>query len=48
MYELIDATSRLTIMRNRAPGAVVVEWNVKQPTGQTGATGMWDSHIRQV
>ncbi|KJA27068.1 glycoside hydrolase family 55 protein [Hypholoma sublateritium FD-334 SS-4] len=29
-----------------APGAVVVEWNVQQPSGQTGATGMWDSHIR--
>lgn len=30
----------------KAPGAIVVEWNVQQPSGQTGATGMWDSHIR--
>lgn len=29
-----------------APGAIVVEWNVQQPNGKTGATGMWDSHIR--
>lgn len=28
------------------PGAIVVEWNVKQPSGQNGGAGMWDSHIR--
>ncbi|KAJ4479463.1 exo-beta-1,3-glucanase [Lentinula lateritia] len=28
------------------PGAIVVEWNVKQPAGQNGGAGMWDSHIR--
>jgi hypothetical protein len=27
-----------------APGAIVVEWNVKQSS--QGAAGMWDSHIR--
>ncbi|KAF9466652.1 exo-beta-1,3-glucanase [Collybia nuda] len=27
-------------------GAIVVEWNVKQPAGQNGGAGMWDSHIR--
>lgn len=27
-------------------GAIVVEWNVKQPNGQNGGAGMWDSHIR--
>ncbi|KAF9443873.1 glycoside hydrolase family 55 protein [Macrolepiota fuliginosa MF-IS2] len=29
-----------------AAGAIVVEWNVKQPNGQNGGAGMWDSHIR--
>ncbi|KAL4258481.1 Polygalacturonase QRT3-like protein [Pleurotus pulmonarius] len=29
-----------------APGAIVVEWNVKQPANQQGGAGMWDSHIR--
>ncbi|THV07925.1 exo-beta-1,3-glucanase [Dendrothele bispora CBS 962.96] len=29
-----------------APGAIVVEWNVKQPDGVQGGAGMWDSHIR--
>ncbi|KAG6886032.1 hypothetical protein C0993_005216 [Termitomyces sp. T159_Od127] len=28
------------------PGAIVLEWNVRQPSGQNGAAGMWDSHIR--
>ncbi|KAG2149369.1 glycoside hydrolase family 55 protein [Suillus clintonianus] len=27
-------------------GAIVVEWNVRDPFGQQGAAGMWDSHIR--
>lgn len=29
-----------------APGAIVVEWNVKQPSGQQAGAGMWDSHFR--
>ncbi|KAF9458677.1 glycoside hydrolase family 55 protein [Collybia nuda] len=29
-----------------AAGAIVVEWNVREPEGQQGAAGMWDSHIR--
>ncbi|KAG5340340.1 hypothetical protein C0989_002151 [Termitomyces sp. Mn162] len=28
------------------PGAIVLEWNVQQPSGQNGGAGMWDSHIR--
>lgn len=27
-------------------GAIVVEWNVRDPVGLQGAAGMWDSHIR--
>ncbi|KAH9476319.1 putative glucan endo-1,3-beta-glucosidase [Psilocybe cubensis] len=29
-----------------APGAVVVEWNVREPEGMKAAAGMWDTHIR--
>ncbi|KAG6878022.1 hypothetical protein C0993_000803 [Termitomyces sp. T159_Od127] len=29
-----------------APGAIVVEWNVKQPAGVQGGAGAWDTHIR--
>ena len=28
------------------PGAVLVEWNIRDPDGQQGAAGMWDSHFR--
>ncbi|KAF9044173.1 exo-beta-1,3-glucanase [Panaeolus papilionaceus] len=28
------------------PGAIIVEWNVKQPSGVQAGAGMWDSHIR--
>ena len=48
MYALKQGNPKLTTHGIQAPGAVVVEWNVQQPSGQTGATGMWDSHIRQV
>ncbi|KAG1736747.1 glycoside hydrolase family 55 protein [Suillus lakei] len=27
-------------------GAIVVEWNVRDPVGLQGAAGMWDSHVR--
>ncbi|CAA7270475.1 unnamed protein product [Cyclocybe aegerita] len=29
-----------------AGGAIVVEWNVKEPAGVKAGAGMWDSHIR--
>ncbi|KAG6330106.1 hypothetical protein ID866_8982, partial [Astraeus odoratus] len=29
-----------------APGAIVLEWNIHDPSGQQGAAGLWDTHIR--
>ncbi|KAG7088180.1 hypothetical protein E1B28_012199 [Marasmius oreades] len=29
-----------------APGAIIMEWNVAQPSGVNGGTGMWDSHVK--
>ncbi|KIJ60156.1 glycoside hydrolase family 55 protein [Hydnomerulius pinastri MD-312] len=29
-----------------APGAILLEWNVHDPSGQQGAAGLWDSHVR--
>ncbi|KAF8900737.1 exo-beta-1,3-glucanase [Gymnopilus junonius] len=29
-----------------AAGAIVVEWNAREPEGVQGGAGMWDSHIR--
>jgi len=29
-----------------AAGAIIVEWNVRQPYGVQAGAGMWDAHIR--
>ncbi|KAH9476326.1 putative glucan endo-1,3-beta-glucosidase [Psilocybe cubensis] len=29
-----------------AAGAIIVEWNVRQPSGFQAGAGMWDSHVR--
>lgn len=29
-----------------APGAILLEWNVHEPSGQQGAAGLWDTHVR--
>ncbi|KAG9310411.1 glycoside hydrolase family 55 protein [Chiua virens] len=29
-----------------APGAILLEWNVHDPSGQQGAAGLWDTHLR--
>ena len=28
------------------PGAILVEWNIREPEGQQGTAAMWDSHFR--
>ena len=30
------------------PGAIVVEWNARQPDGVQAGAGMWDTHIRYI
>ena len=35
----------ISTLASIAPGAIVVEWNVKQPSGQSGGAGMWDTHV---
>ena len=32
--------------KGAAPGAILVEWNVAEPAGSQGASGMWDVHFR--
>ncbi|KAK7023972.1 pectate lyase superfamily protein-domain-containing protein [Favolaschia claudopus] len=41
---LLEITDIMFSTIGPAPGAIVVEWNVKQETA--GGAGMWDSHIR--
>jgi glucan 1,3-beta-glucosidase len=43
LFEL-PIMEHIFIFFSAAPGAVVVEWNVKQSS--QGSAGMWDSHIR--
>ncbi|KAH9484138.1 putative glucan endo-1,3-beta-glucosidase [Psilocybe cubensis] len=43
---IVEITDMLFTTIGPAAGAIVVEWNVKQPSGTTGGAGMWDSHIR--
>lgn len=28
------------------PGAILVQWNIRDPSGSQGVSGMWDSHFR--
>lgn len=34
------------LTRSSAPGAIVVEWNVRDPDGQQGVAAAWDTHVR--
>ncbi|KAF8163174.1 exo-beta-1,3-glucanase [Crassisporium funariophilum] len=43
---IMEITDMIFTTMGPAAGAIVLEWNVKQPSGQTGGAGMWDSHIR--
>lgn len=43
---VVEITDMLFTTVGPAPGAIVVEWNVRQPAGHNGGAGMWDTHIR--
>uniref|UniRef100_A0A0W0FZR5 Rhamnogalacturonase A/B/Epimerase-like pectate lyase domain-containing protein n=1 Tax=Moniliophthora roreri TaxID=221103 RepID=A0A0W0FZR5_MONRR len=43
---ILEITDIIFATVGPAAGAIVVEWNVRQPDGMNGATGMWDTHIR--
>ncbi|KAF8078081.1 glycoside hydrolase family 55 protein [Lyophyllum atratum] len=43
---VVEITDMIFSTVGPAPGAIVVEWNVREPDGRQGATGMWDTHIR--
>ncbi len=40
-----EITDMIFSTKGPAAGAIVVEWNVHDPTGQQGAAGTWDTHI---
>ncbi|EIW85955.1 glycoside hydrolase family 55 protein [Coniophora puteana RWD-64-598 SS2] len=43
---VLEITDMLFSTKGPAPGAIMVEWNVHDPSGQQGAAGMWDTHMR--
>ncbi|KAG1790955.1 glycoside hydrolase family 55 protein [Suillus plorans] len=43
---ITEITDIVFTTQGPAAGAIVVEWNVRDPPGLQGAAGMWDSHIR--
>ncbi len=42
----MEITDMIFTTQGPAAGAIVVEWNVHDPSGKQGVAGMWDSHIR--
>ncbi|KAG5350518.1 hypothetical protein C0989_010720, partial [Termitomyces sp. Mn162] len=43
---ILEITDMIFSTVGPTPGAIVVEWNVKQPAGFQGGAGAWDTHIR--
>ncbi|MCJ1359868.1 MAG: hypothetical protein MMC33_009871 [Icmadophila ericetorum] len=42
----VEMSDLIFTTKGPVPGAVMVEWNVAEPAGQQGASGMWDVHMR--
>ncbi|KAN0101177.1 glycoside hydrolase family 55 protein [Tylopilus felleus] len=43
---LMEISDMVLSTAGPAPGAILLEWNVHDPSGQQGAAGLWDTHIR--
>lgn len=43
---IMEISDMIFSTRGPAPGAVIVEWNIREADGQQGSAGLWDSHIR--
>jgi len=42
----VEISDMLFSTAGQAPGAVLVEWNIRDAAGKKGSCGMWDSHFR--
>ena len=42
----VELSDLLFETKGPQPGAILVEWNVADPVGQKGSSGMWDVHFR--
>ncbi|EGN94233.1 glycoside hydrolase family 55 protein [Serpula lacrymans var. lacrymans S7.3] len=43
---VLEITDMLLSTAGPSPGAIMLEWNVADPSGQQGAAGLWDTHLR--
>lgn len=43
---IVEISDILFSHKGQVPGAILVEWNIRDPAGQQGASAMWDSHFR--
>lgn len=43
---VLEISDMVFSTRGPAPGAIVVEWNMREDASIQGSAGMWDSHIR--
>ncbi|KAI6146888.1 glycoside hydrolase family 55 protein [Pisolithus tinctorius] len=44
---LMEISDMILSTAGPTPGAILLEWNVHDPSGQQGAAGLWDTHISQ-
>eukprot|EP01089_Gocevia_fonbrunei_P022069 TRINITY_DN8780_c0_g1_i1.p1 TRINITY_DN8780_c0_g1~~TRINITY_DN8780_c0_g1_i1.p1 ORF type:complete len:645 (+),score=135.82 TRINITY_DN8780_c0_g1_i1:123-2057(+) len=42
----IELSDLIFSTKGPQPGAIMVEWNIHDPDGQQGVSGMWDCHFR--
>ncbi|ODQ49670.1 pectin lyase-like protein [Saitoella complicata NRRL Y-17804] len=43
---VVEISDMLFTTKGPAPGAILVQWNIRDPAGSQGVSGMWDSHFR--
>lgn len=43
---VMEISDMIFSTRGPAPGAIVVEWNIREQDGSQGSAAIWDSHIR--
>ena len=43
---VVEISDILFSHKGQVPGAILVQWNIRDPDGQQGASALWDSHFR--
>ncbi|KAJ3986081.1 glycoside hydrolase family 55 protein [Lentinula detonsa] len=43
---IVEITDILFSTKGAAPGAILVEWNIRDPAGKPASAGLWDTHFR--